>query len=70
MNDDLLKERGHKDPPVPPPCRSMREGFSLFGSGGLYETDESKQATREWYIYMSGYRHGFDTGIHHGNKPI
>ena len=32
-------------PPPPPPRRIMKEG--LFS--GLYETKESKQATKDWY---------------------
>ena len=43
--EDLGPAKIMPDPPEPPPCRIMKERWL----GGLYETEESKQATRDWY---------------------
>lgn len=41
-------------PPIPPPCRTMKETFFA----GLIETEESKQKSKDWqeYISLYGYR--------------
>lgn len=38
-------------PPIPPPCRTMKETFW----SGLVETKESKQKTKDWNEYISLY---------------
>lgn len=39
-------------PSAPPPCRKFKESW-FFGT--MYETEESKQATRDWLKYIKGY---------------
>ncbi len=39
-------------PPVPPPKRTFKESW-FFGT--MYETEESKQKTRDWRKYIKGY---------------
>lgn len=53
---DLVKLKKCKDipePPIGPPCRTMKESFW----SGLIETEESKQRTKEWQEYISLYRY-------------
>lgn len=40
------------EPPIPPPCKTMRESFFF---GGLYETKESKKRTASWRAYIEEY---------------
>lgn len=47
------------DCPTPPPTRTMKESFPLFG-GGLRESEESTQRTIDWQEWMKGWRDGLE----------
>lgn len=44
-------------PPPPPPCRIFKDILFV----GLVETKESKQALKDYNIYMNGYRDGVNS---------